>query len=69
MNSWLRIKGEEEDEVVEARSQLSLPAMDESAAELEAAERVVMRWDSALAGTGADEPMLFHGDRDRAEAD
>ncbi|GJN03688.1 hypothetical protein PR202_ga21160 [Eleusine coracana subsp. coracana] len=37
-----------------------------SAAELEAAERVVMRWDSSSA---ADEPMLFDGGGDRAEAD
>ncbi|CAL5001777.1 unnamed protein product [Urochloa decumbens] len=55
------------------RSQPSLPvsqpAMDGSAAELEAAERVVMRWDSASAGAGADEPMLFDGAGDRAEAD
>ncbi|CAO2206925.1 unnamed protein product [Urochloa humidicola] len=43
--------------------------MDGSAAELEAAERVVMRWDSASAGAGADEPMLFDGAGDRAEAD
>ena len=43
-----------------------MPAMDGSAAELEAAERVVMRWDSASAG---DEPMLFDGAGDRAEAD
>ncbi|XP_066351905.1 exocyst complex component EXO70B1-like [Miscanthus floridulus] len=43
--------------------------MDGSAAELEAAERVVMRWDSASAGAGADEPMLFDGGGDRAEAD
>jgi len=41
--------------------------MDGSAAELEAAERVVMRWDSA--GAGGDEPMLFDGAGDRAEAD
>ncbi|CAL5012834.1 unnamed protein product [Urochloa decumbens] len=47
----------------------SQPAMDGSAAELEAAERVVMRWDSASAGAGADEPMLFDGAGDRAEAD
>ncbi|CAO2163134.1 unnamed protein product [Urochloa humidicola] len=43
--------------------------MDGSAAELEAAERVVMRWDSASAGAGADEPMLFDGAGDRVEAD
>ncbi|KAL6647390.1 hypothetical protein ACP70R_014827 [Stipagrostis hirtigluma subsp. patula] len=49
--------------------------MDGSAvAELEAAERVVMRWDSssasASAGGGAgDEPMLFDGGGDRAEAE
>ncbi|CAO2191678.1 unnamed protein product [Urochloa humidicola] len=43
--------------------------MDGSAAELEAAERVVMRWDSASAGASADEPMLFDGAGDRAEAD
>nr|CAB3503173.1 unnamed protein product [Digitaria exilis] len=44
--------------------------MDGSAAELEAAERVVMRWDSASAGgAGGDEPMLFDGAGDRAEAD
>ena len=54
---------------MEARIQPSLPAMDGSAAELEAAERVVMRWDSASAGAGADEPMLFDGGGDRAEAD
>jgi len=41
--------------------------MDGSAAELEAAERMVMRWDSA--GAGGDEPMLFDGAGDRAEAD
>jgi exocyst complex component 7 len=46
-------------------------AMDGSAAELEAAERVVMRWDSSLAsvGGGGDEPMLFDGAGGRAEAD
>ncbi|KAJ1268717.1 hypothetical protein BS78_07G156600 [Paspalum vaginatum] len=43
--------------------------MNGSAAELEAAERVVMRWDSATAAGGADEPMLFDGGGDRAEAD
>ncbi|KAL6858766.1 hypothetical protein ACP4OV_017768 [Aristida adscensionis] len=47
--------------------------MDGTAAELEAAERVVMRWDSssasASAGAGADEPMLFDGGGDRAEAE
>ncbi|XP_062196323.1 exocyst complex component EXO70B1-like [Phragmites australis] len=42
--------------------------MDGSAAELEAAERVVMRWDSASAWGGADERMLFDGGGDRAEA-
>jgi exocyst complex component 7 len=46
-----------------------LPAMDGSAAELEAAERVVMRWDSSLACGGTDEPMLFDGGGNRAEAD
>ncbi|XP_040383370.1 exocyst complex component EXO70B1-like [Oryza brachyantha] len=46
-----------------------------AAAELEAAERVVMRWDStALAssgggGGGGDEPMLFDGGGDRTEAE
>ncbi|KAL6661601.1 hypothetical protein ACP70R_000985 [Stipagrostis hirtigluma subsp. patula] len=49
--------------------------MDGSAvAELEAAERVVMRWDSSSAsasagGGGGDEPMLFDGGGDRAEAE
>ncbi|KAK1607602.1 hypothetical protein QYE76_031275 [Lolium multiflorum] len=46
--------------------------MDEST-ELEAAERVVMRWDSSSASTAAagrdDEPMLFDGAGDRAEAE
>ncbi|KAF8695400.1 hypothetical protein HU200_037633 [Digitaria exilis] len=37
-----------------------------AAAELEAAERVVMRWDSSA---GGDEPMLFDGAGDRAEAE
>jgi exocyst complex component 7 len=46
-----------------------LPSMDGSAAELEAAERVVMPWDSSLACGGADEPMLFDGGGNRAEAD
>jgi exocyst complex component 7 len=45
------------------------PAMDGSAAELEAVERVVMRWDSSSAGGAADEPMLFEAGGDRAEAD
>jgi hypothetical protein len=49
----------EEEEAVEVRSQLNLPSMDGSAMELEAAERVVMRWDSSLACGGTDEPMLF----------
>ncbi|KAG2548021.1 hypothetical protein PVAP13_9KG131600 [Panicum virgatum] len=43
--------------------------MDGSAAGLEAAERVVMRWDSVSAGTGGIEHMLFEGAGDRAEAD
>ncbi|KAG8056878.1 hypothetical protein GUJ93_ZPchr0002g23921 [Zizania palustris] len=53
--------------------------MDEStaaAAELEAAERVVMRWDSTASasfggggGGGGDEQMLFDGGGDRAEAE
>jgi exocyst complex component 7 len=59
----------EEEEAVEARSQLNLPSMDGSVAELEAAERVVMPWDSSLACGGADEPMLFDGGGNRAEAD
>ncbi|KAF8657816.1 hypothetical protein HU200_059978 [Digitaria exilis] len=37
-----------------------------AAAELEAAERVVMRWDSSA---GGDEPMMFDGAGDRAEAE
>ena len=59
----------EEEEAVEARSQLNLPSMDGSAAELEAAEQVVMQWDSSLACGGADEPMLFDGGGNRAKAD
>jgi exocyst complex component 7 len=43
--------------------------MDGSAAELEAAKRVVMQWDSSLACGGADEPMLFDGGGNRAKAD
>jgi len=43
--------------------------MDGLATELEVAEWVVMRWDSALAGAGVDESMLFDGGGDRAEAD
>jgi exocyst complex component 7 len=42
-----------------------------AAAELEAAERVVMRWDSTASGSsaGGDEHMLFDGCSDRAEAE
>jgi hypothetical protein len=49
-----------------------LDTMDESA-ELEAAERVVMRWHSSPASTTAagrdDELMLFDGTGDQAEAE
>jgi exocyst complex component 7 len=50
---------------------MSEQAMDGSVVELEAAERVVMRWDSSSASVGGDgnEPMLFDGAGGCAEAD
>jgi exocyst complex component 7 len=48
-------------------------AMDGSVVELEAAERVVMRWDSssssASVGGDGNEPMLFDGAGGRVEVD
>jgi exocyst complex component 7 len=50
-------------------------AMDGSVVELEAAERVVMRWDSSSSSSSAsvggdgNEPMLFDGAGGRVEVD